>query len=800
MALMVRKVFEYGVIGLLTLLLVAATAARADKGNPRATGLREPTAADLDYVKRNWQKIRKVRPNAVGLQRINKARLNKGKLELGDEFLAPAGEDVIGALEGTEPAAGTETLNGELPGAVDNSTLAAFPPIRTQGSLGSCVPFSINYYQLTHNLGLILGWNNKSTDNTTKFSPKWSYNMINGGANNGAYFTDAYRILELHGCATWDQVPYDSNYLEWCLEPAVWRAAISYRTESVQYVSSVNTDAGLDQLKSLLNNGYVSIFGTYIHSWQVTSAGDDPATAADDGLAGDRIVYWMNGTEGGHSMTFVGYNDTVWVDVNGNGVVDSGEKGALRVANSWGDRWEDGGFIWMAYDALRDVSAVSGGPSSGRIGTLQSDRAYHLPVRADYAPQVLAEFTINHGSRNELRMNLGVSDTSRTTPSVNWFPGAIYYDGGPFAFDGSAAAVNGTFVFDFTDIVPEGNGLRWYVGMYDSASGDPAALYDFTLIDVANGDILVQSAAVPQTADGGEQTYAWVDYDFFDGNMPPEAEFSATPTFGDIPLTVYFDASASLDPDGSIAAYDWDFGDGSTGSGMTPDHTYSAAGDFTVSLTVTDDMGKMDTAAASITATDPSFIESPLNLAASAAGAEVTLTWTDRSINEDGFSVERAEKVRGKYRYEEVGQVAANVTTFIEFLPAGTYKYRVRGFNASLGTFSDYSGELLVKVEEEANVPPDPGGFLPPGNLEATLSGSEVSLTWQDNSSDEDGFYVERGTKVTGKVTFSYLGETGANVTSFSYYTDTGTWYYRVQAFKSGETSDYSNIVTVRAK
>ena len=51
-----------------------------------------------------------------------------------------------------------------MPTAVDNSTLQYFPPIRSQGSLPSCVPFSINYYQLTHMVGLQKGWNNKNED------------------------------------------------------------------------------------------------------------------------------------------------------------------------------------------------------------------------------------------------------------------------------------------------------------------------------------------------------------------------------------------------------------------------------------------------------------------------------------------------------------------------------------------------------------------------------------------------------------------------------------------------------------
>jgi PKD repeat protein len=56
-------------------------------------------------------------------------------------------------------------------------------------------------------------------------------------------------------------------------------------------------------------------------------------------------------------------------------------------------------------------------------------------------------------------------------------------------------------------------------------------------------------------------------------------------------LACAFDGSPSTDPDGTITAYAWDFGDGATGAGQSAAHTYASAGTYTVSLTVTDDKG-----------------------------------------------------------------------------------------------------------------------------------------------------------------------------------------------------------------
>jgi hypothetical protein len=75
-------------------------------------------------------------------------------------------------------------------------------------------------------------------------------------------------------------------------------------------------------------------------------------------------------------------------------------------------------------------------------------------------------------------------------------------------------------------------------------------------------------------------------------NQSPVADFAFSPETGIAPLTVTFDASASRDPDGSIARYDWLFGDGDTASGRTVNHTFQTRGNYSVKLTVVDNQGK----------------------------------------------------------------------------------------------------------------------------------------------------------------------------------------------------------------
>jgi PKD repeat protein len=94
-------------------------------------------------------------------------------------------------------------------------------------------------------------------------------------------------------------------------------------------------------------------------------------------------------------------------------------------------------------------------------------------------------------------------------------------------------------------------------------------------------------------------------------NLSPTASFSATPTTGEAPLAVAFDASTSADPDGSIISYTWNFGDGASGSRVTTSHTYDTPGTFTITLTVTDDKGKTGFATQTIYVNEPAETPNP---------------------------------------------------------------------------------------------------------------------------------------------------------------------------------------------
>ena len=93
-------------------------------------------------------------------------------------------------------------------------------------------------------------------------------------------------------------------------------------------------------------------------------------------------------------------------------------------------------------------------------------------------------------------------------------------------------------------------------------------------------------------------------------NQLPKANAGAS-QFGLVGQPIQFSGDGSSDPDGTIASYSWNFGDGQTASVANPAHTYSAGGNYAVNLTVTDNQGATATATitvAVIEATQSSYL------------------------------------------------------------------------------------------------------------------------------------------------------------------------------------------------
>ncbi|WP_402845244.1 PKD domain-containing protein [Microbacterium sp. GXS0129] len=105
-------------------------------------------------------------------------------------------------------------------------------------------------------------------------------------------------------------------------------------------------------------------------------------------------------------------------------------------------------------------------------------------------------------------------------------------------------------------------------------------------------------------------------------NVAPKAAFTSSVTDG----LVSVDGTTSVDPDGGIVKYSWDFGNGLTGEGAKVDYRYAAAGSYPVSLTVTDDSGATNKVTQTVTVDETGIIAENV-VAADAFERTTTAAW-----------------------------------------------------------------------------------------------------------------------------------------------------------------------------
>jgi PKD repeat protein len=169
-------------------------------------------------------------------------------------------------------------------------------------------------------------------------------------------------------------------------------------------------------------------------------------------------------------------------------------------------------------------------------------------------------------------------------------------------------------------------------------------------------------------------------------NQPPTAVISALPTTGAAPLSVAFDGSQSTDIDGTIAAWTWSFGDGTSGSGPTITHVYSTAGFYVANVTVTDNGGASNTTSVTINVTTgaSSVPTAPANLTASSSTrGSINLSWVNTATNATSITVQRC---RGSSctDFVAVALLASTAKSWTDTAvkSRSTYRYRVSASNA----------------------------------------------------------------------------------------------------------------------
>jgi Secretion system C-terminal sorting domain/Papain family cysteine protease len=217
----------------------------------------------------------------------------------------------------------------ELDEFVDNS--AGLPPVGNQGSQGSCTSWATGYYYLTYTQGQDYGWD--LTQRANQMSPAFTYNLINGGGDNGSNPYEAFELFETVGSATYEAMPYNQGIFTAFPSEEAFRGGLRFRT-SATYDINTYSQAGINQLKTHIADGNIAMIAITVWPNFDSISQHDYNYCVND-ITGE--------VRGGHAVTVIGYDDS---RVTSDGV------GAFRMVNSWGTGWGQSGFWWMSYEAF----------------------------------------------------------------------------------------------------------------------------------------------------------------------------------------------------------------------------------------------------------------------------------------------------------------------------------------------------------------------------------------------------------------------------------------------------------------
>ncbi|UII32118.1 GEVED domain-containing protein [Fulvivirga ulvae] len=393
----------------------------------------------------------------------------------------------------------------------------------------------------------------------------------------------------------------------------------------------------------------------------------------------------------------------------------------------------------------------------------------------------------------------------------NWVDGGAYPDEHDLRSSSYTAWDGKTGYVGFRFSSPEGKSLHGWMRVSVNASGNSFTVYEYAYYTKPEGTIAAGSTTV---------------------NPAPVAAFTVSATNITPGQSITFSDQST----GTPTAWSWSFPGGTpaTSTEQNPTVTYSSPGSYNVELTVTNTNGSNTKTAANFI-----IVNSGSTTYCSSEGDDASYEHIS-NVSIGSFSNPTGASTYSDYTGLTIDLVkGSNSFTLTPGFSGSAYNEYFRvwidynqdgdfsdsgelAFDAGSASSSAVSGTILVpgsaldgttrlRVSMRYRSAPQACGSIvygevedytvnignattinAPGNLTASATSSSASLSWTDNSNNEDGFEVERSTDGTS---FSQVSSVAANTTSYndSGLTPNTTYTYRVRAKKGSSYSAYSN-------
>ncbi len=392
-------------------------------------------------------------------------------------------------------------LNTPIPYAVNNANSYFMPYVFYQEDY-SCAQASSLVYLFTYELAVRRNRYVLFDNPYHKFHipSHFAWNFYNeANSFQGVSFMDTWHLIKTAGSPftpDWGD-SYAGGATKWMSGYSKYYEGMKNRIVEM-YAIPTHTEAGINTLRH----------------WIANHCSDDPQGGCANIFISNNIPYHTlpSGTEEAgkhiytglytptHSVTIVGYNDSMrfdfntdgqytnHIDINGDGLVtvSDWEIGGVLIVNSHGETFCDNGFAYIPYRMLTQSSNNNG---------IWNACTYVVQVRDEVFPQITYKATVSHDRRNMIKISAGISSNiSATQPDQTIDFGVFNYQGGPYymrgaAYDGYQTLELGLDVTPLLNYMNPDQPYKFFfiVDEKDSAGLGTGRVVNFSLMDYTSG-------------------------------------------------------------------------------------------------------------------------------------------------------------------------------------------------------------------------------------------------------------------------------------------------------------------------
>lgn len=391
-----------------------------------------------------------------------------------------------------------------LPTSVNNAVLSCFPPIFYQAAL-ECGQAASLTYLFSYETAIRRGYTDLNYTYSHHYTGFFNWNFCNGGQSAGVSVMDSWQNVRSVGAMfvpDWGAAYHDGGPTKWVSGYEKYYNAMRNRIAEMIAIPT-DTEEGILALKHWLYDhacgdqpgGMVNFYAQHKQA--------DAELPAGTPEAGFSFLTTFSATVN-HTLTIVGYNDSIRYDFNGDGVytndvdinndgivdVKDWEIGGVLFCNSFGSNYGTDGFCYMPYRLLASY------PSEGGIW---NKSVYAVKIRDEVFPQLTAKVKMRHNVRNKLQITAGVASVANASaPEYQLDLYAFNYQGGEWPMQGESPQTSSDileFGLDLSPLLnfvdPNQEATYFLIVNEDDENGTGTGeVLEFSLMDYTAGNVV----------------------------------------------------------------------------------------------------------------------------------------------------------------------------------------------------------------------------------------------------------------------------------------------------------------------